>query len=80
MIKWTPGYTIDSVEREMITQALAFYQGNKTQTAQSLGIAVRTLDNKLAQYAKDDAATKARVDERNKRNAEQLNEMRGIVR
>jgi DNA-binding NtrC family response regulator len=72
MIRWTPGYTIESVEKEIIMQALSFYQGNKTQTAQALGIAIRTLDNKLAQYKK---AVETKVQPR-----EPVNEMRGLAR
>ena len=47
---WQPGMTLDQVERRVIEQALKFYQNNKTRTAQSLGIAIRTLDNKLLIY------------------------------
>jgi DNA-binding NtrC family response regulator len=47
---WSPGMKRDDVERETILAALKFYQGNKTQTAASLGIAIRTLDYKLLKY------------------------------
>lgn len=50
MIIWQPGRTLDDIEKEVILKALGFYQGNKTHTARSLGIAIRTLDNKLAKY------------------------------
>lgn len=50
MINWQPGITIDDVEKQVIEKALRWFNGNKTKTAQSLGIAVRTLDNKLAKY------------------------------
>lgn len=48
---WQPGRTLEEIERETIEKAFRFYQGNKTQTAASLGIAIRTLDNKLDKYA-----------------------------
>lgn len=48
--EWSPGVTIEQIEEGVIKKALRFYQGNKTKTAQSLGIAVRTLDNKLSKY------------------------------
>lgn len=49
-MSWQPGQTLDDVEKEVILKAFSFYQGNKTQTAKSLGIAIRTLDNKLERY------------------------------
>ena len=49
-MNWQPGKTLDEVEKEVILVAYRFYQGNKTHTAASLGIAIRTLDNKLAKY------------------------------
>lgn len=50
MISWQPGMTLESIEKQVILKAFSFYQGNKTKTAQSLGIAIRTLDNKLLSY------------------------------
>lgn len=53
MVNWSPGMTIESAEKECILQAFRFYRGNKTQTAQSLGINIRTLERKLEQYETD---------------------------
>lgn len=53
MIAWTPGLTLEEVEKQVILKALSFYKGNKTQTAQSLEISVRTLYEKLAKYKED---------------------------
>lgn len=50
MIVWSPGTTLEIVEEQIIKRALAHYNGNKTITASSLGIAVRTLENKLEKY------------------------------
>lgn len=47
---WQPGYTLEQMERDVILKAYRFYGNNKTKTAESLGIAVRTIDNKLAAY------------------------------
>lgn len=41
---------LEDVEKEAILTAYRFYKENKTQTAASLGIAVRTLDYKIAKY------------------------------
>lgn len=47
---WQPGVTLEDLEKQAILEALRFYGNNKTRTAQALGIAIRTLDNKLAKY------------------------------
>lgn len=68
IVTWTPGMSLESVERQVILAAFRHYRGNKTATAQSLGIAIRTLDNKLAQYEGDDKKEKL---------AHELNAQRG---
>ena len=47
---WTPGRTLDDIERGVILEALEYHSGNRTHTARSLGISIRTLRNKLADY------------------------------
>lgn len=47
---WTPGKTLDDIERNVILEALTYHQGNRTHTAKALGISIRTLRNKLADY------------------------------
>lgn len=47
---WQPGMTLAQLEKEVILKALRFYGGNKVQTAKSLGIAERTLYNRLEEY------------------------------
>ena len=41
---------MEEVEKNHILRALAFHHGNKTKTAQSLGITIKTLYNKLHKY------------------------------
>jgi DNA-binding NtrC family response regulator len=50
---WTPGRTLDQIEKNVILDALKYHQGNRTHTAKSLGISIRTLRNKLADYRRD---------------------------
>ena len=50
MINWQPGMTLEVLEEQAIKSAFQFYRGNKTATASSLGIAIRTLDSKLEIY------------------------------
>lgn len=61
-IHWSPGVTIWEAERQCILQALHFFRNNKTQTAQCLGVSIRTIDNKLEEYAAHDKRT-AETDE-----------------
>jgi DNA-binding NtrC family response regulator len=44
------GQTLESIEREAISQTMAQMRGNKVQAAQTLGIAVSTLYEKLKRY------------------------------
>jgi transcriptional regulator with PAS, ATPase and Fis domain len=47
---WAPGKTLDDIERNVILEALQYHSGNRTHTAKALGISIRTLRNKLADY------------------------------
>jgi transcriptional regulator with PAS, ATPase and Fis domain len=47
---WAPGRTLDDIERSVILEALQYHHGNRTHTARALGISIRTLRNKLADY------------------------------
>jgi two-component system response regulator FlrC len=47
---WAPGKTLDDIERNVILEALTYHSGNRTHTARALGISIRTLRNKLADY------------------------------
>ncbi len=47
---WTPGQTLNDIERNVILDALKYHKGNRTHTAKALGISIRTLRNKLAEY------------------------------
>lgn len=50
LITWTPGITLEAIEQQVVQIAYHHYRGNKTATASALGIAIRTLDNKLEKY------------------------------
>lgn len=49
---WTPGRTLNDIEKNVIIDALNYHQGNRTHTARALGISIRTLRNKIADYKK----------------------------
>jgi len=46
--------TIHQMEKELILQTLEEQNGNKTRAAESLGISIRTLRNKLTEYQNND--------------------------
>ena len=45
------GRTVAAVERDLILDTLDHCRGNRTQAAKLLGISIRTLRNKLGEYA-----------------------------
>ena len=47
------GSTVEAIERELVVQTLARCDGNRTHAARVLGFSVRTLRNKIRQYATD---------------------------
>lgn len=47
------GSTIEAIERELVLQTLARFDGNRTHAARVLGLSVRTMRNKIRQYATD---------------------------
>lgn len=49
------GRSVASVEKELILDTLDYCLGNRTQAANILGISIRTLRNKLKQYAESDS-------------------------
>ena len=47
------GSTVGEIERELVLQTLARYNGNRTHAARMLGVSVRTLRNKIRLYSAD---------------------------
>lgn len=78
-VLWTPGMTLDEVERLVIEAAFRYYRGNKTATAAALGISVRTLDNKFEKYQADDDAREMAAAERQQQHEAFLARARGAI-
>lgn len=76
---WIPGMTLESVEQAAIEDAFRYFLGNKTQTAQALGIAIRTLDSKLEKYEYDRIEHKRRAAEEQSKREEWLAKSRGLT-
>ena len=49
-IKRLIGHTLARIERELILQSLRYYRGNRTRTADRLGISIRSLRDKIRNY------------------------------
>jgi DNA-binding NtrC family response regulator len=45
------GHTLEEVECELVLRTLRYYGGNRTRSARMLGISIRTLRNKINEYA-----------------------------
>lgn len=78
-VMWSPGMSLESLEKHVILKAFRFYRGNKTTTAQALGISVRTLDNKLDKYTVDAKESKTNDDDERAKREHWLLRSRGIA-
>jgi len=52
-LKMQLGSSLEAVEKEAILRTIELWRGNKTRAAATLGVSVKTLYNKLAQYGLD---------------------------
>lgn len=76
-VNWVPGITLDEMEKACILAAFRFYRGNKSQTAYSLKISVRTLEHKLEKYEADKLREDQQLELERAKHKEQLARMRG---
>lgn len=76
-VQWSPGMSLAATEKLIIKNAFRFYGQNKTATSQSLGIAIRTLENKLQKYEKEDLLEEKRLHDGREKRAEALARSRG---
>jgi DNA-binding NtrC family response regulator len=51
IVRCLVGHTVEEVERELILCSLSHHCGNRTCAAKVLGISVRTMRNKISEYA-----------------------------
>lgn len=76
-ILYTPGMSLEALEKQAILYAYGFYKFNKTATASSLGIAIRTLDNKLSKYLEEEQKEYERTEQERIRREEFERRARG---
>ena len=48
---WLVGSSLRDIERDLVLETLSHTHGNRTAAAQLLGVSVRTLRNKIAEYS-----------------------------
>ena len=51
LARWLVGSPIREVERDLVLETLANTSGNRTETARLLGVSIRTLRNRITEYA-----------------------------
>ena len=51
LARWLVGSPLCVVERDLVLKTLAYTRGNRTLSAQLLGVSVRTLRNKITEYS-----------------------------
>lgn len=76
-IIWSPGMSLDAIEKIVILKAYSFFKNNKTATSASLGIAIRTLDSKLDRYEQEQKLEEERQENEHARRTEFLARQRG---
>lgn len=76
-VQWSPGMSLATTEKLIIKNAYRFYAQNKTATSRSLGIAIRTLENKLDKYAKEDLIEEKRQQDDKQKRHDELARFRG---
>ncbi len=74
---WSPGVSLEDIEKQVILKAFAHYRDNKTVTANALGISIRTLDSRLDKYASDKKEQEVTDEQRRRDRENQLRRARG---
>lgn len=49
-VEWQIGMTLKDIEKKVIEKSMTHFEGNKLKVAVSLGVSLRTIDNKLSLY------------------------------
>lgn len=73
-------FTLDAIEKQVILNRLAHYEGDKVITAKSLGVTERTIYNKLEIYEKENYNSPENIAKREAADKELLARQRGNVK
>lgn len=77
MILWQPGVTLANMEKMIIRESLRLNHGSKPAVASSLGISLRTVDNKLKEYDEEDRVLQQKLSEERQAIQVQFDKARG---
>lgn len=78
LITWSPGITLESIEKQVILKAFKFYRENAAQTAIALGVSDKTVRNKIEQYQKEEKDNELRAIEQREKELEFQRRARGV--
>lgn len=78
VIIWSPGVTLEAIEKEVILVAFRHFRGNKERTAEALGITSRTLYTKLDHYKQTEEEQKQRAENERIKREEFRARQRGV--
>lgn len=79
MLTWTPGVTLQDIERSCIMQALRYFNGNTASVGRSLGISDRTVRKRIDEYKAQDRVREMRSEATHQRNSLKLKLQRGQI-
>jgi len=61
--EWKPGLSLDEMERQLLAMTLESTGGNRSRTAELLGVSLRTVRNKIREYGLPPRSTYANVND-----------------
>lgn len=77
-INWSPGTTLEDIEKQVILYAYRWFRGNATQTAIALGVSDKTLRHKLEKYEQDGRKQQEAEEHEQQTRIARLNRARGL--
>lgn len=78
-VVWFAGKKMEDIENEVLMEALRFYGGNRSATANSLGISPRTLENWLKRIDAQKEAVEIKLKAMENKRAAQIAMERGML-
>lgn len=58
-VTWHPGMTLKDMERKIIEKSMRIHGNKRVKVAADLGVCLRTVDNRIREYAEEDAKKKS---------------------
>jgi hypothetical protein len=74
---WSPGVSLEQIEKQVILAAYEFYKRNIYLTSKSLNVEIGSLQKKINKYEKERLAEEEKIEIRKKREEEFISRARG---